>query len=59
MKYLISAWEGPDRSIEWYKQFAEKLNSWGNICKKAGIGFAFHNHSFSFEKREGIIPQKF
>jgi len=57
MKYLISAWEGPGRSIEWYKQFAEKLNGWGNICKKSGISFAFHNHSYSFEKRNGLFPQ--
>lgn len=58
MKYLIAAWEGPGKTIEWYKQYADKLNQWGTICKKAGIGFAFHNHSFSFEKRGTIFPQE-
>lgn len=57
LKYLINSWDGPNRSIDWYKNFANHLNHCGQLCKKAGIHFAFHNHYFSFEKKEGIYPQ--
>ncbi len=58
MKYLIYAWEGPDRSIDDYKKFAEDFNRKGALCKKYGIRFAFHNHSFSFKKISDHFPQE-
>ncbi|HWR34001.1 MAG TPA: sugar phosphate isomerase/epimerase [Chitinophagaceae bacterium] len=57
MKYLIHAWEGPGRTIDDYKKYAEDFNRKGELCKKNGIRFAFHNHSFSFKKVADEFPQ--
>ena len=57
IKYLVAAWEGQNLSIEDYKRYAEKLNEKGKVCKQNGIGFAFHNHWFSFQKNGAEIPQ--
>jgi sugar phosphate isomerase/epimerase len=57
MKYLIYAWEGPGRTIDDYKKYAEDFNRKGELCKKNGIRFAFHNHSFSFKKIGDEFPQ--
>lgn len=35
-------------SIDDYKRLAERMNHWGELCKKAGICFAYHNHDFEF-----------
>lgn len=34
----------------------EVLNNTGEACKKAGIGFAYHNHDAEFRPVEGKIP---
>ncbi len=57
MKYLISPWVGAQKKIDDYKKIAEIFNQKGEICKKNGIRFAYHNHNYSFEKLEGQFPQ--
>ncbi len=57
MKYLIMAWEGPGKTLDDYKKYAESFNKKGEQCKKGGIRFAFHNHDFSFRKLEGQYPE--
>ncbi len=57
MKYLIYPWEGPGKTIDYYKQLAEEFNKSGEICRKAGLRFAFHNHDFTFHTLDGIFPQ--
>ena len=57
-KYLICPWLGPQKSIEDFKTYAEKFNKAGEVCKKAGIKFAYHNHDYSFKELEGQIPQQ-
>jgi sugar phosphate isomerase/epimerase len=57
MKYLVFPWEGPSKTIDDYKALAEEFNKHGELCKKAGIQFAFHNHDFTFTKKEGIFFQ--
>jgi sugar phosphate isomerase/epimerase len=42
------------RTAEGYKHFAEALNKAGEGTQKAGIQFAYHNHSFEFAKTEGL-----
>ncbi len=42
------------RTAEGYKHFAEALNKAGEGTQKAGIQFAYHNHSFEFEKTDGL-----
>jgi sugar phosphate isomerase/epimerase len=58
MKYLICPWIGPQKYIDDYKKAADTFNRCGEICKKAGIRFAYHNHDYSFKILEGQIPQK-
>lgn len=57
VKYLINPYEGADKTIEDYKKFAAEFNANGEICKKNGIRFAFHNHDFSFNAMNGEFPQ--
>jgi sugar phosphate isomerase/epimerase len=57
MKYLLFPWEGSGKSIDDYKKYAEEFNKRGEICKKNGIRFAFHNHDYSFVPINGVFPQ--
>ena len=57
MKYLICPWKGPQKSLDNFKQFADEVNQKGEICKKNGIRFAYHNHDYSFTAMEGQFPQ--
>lgn len=58
MKYLICPWLGPQKSIDDFKRFADKFNQKGEVCKKNGIRFAYHNHDYSFKAIDGQIPQE-
>lgn len=57
MKYLICPWLGPQKTLDNFKKFADTFNEKGEICKKAGIRFAYHNHDYSFKEMEGQLPQ--
>ncbi|MGK0488803.1 MAG: sugar phosphate isomerase/epimerase [Candidatus Endobugula sp.] len=56
MKYLICPWRS-QKSLDDYKRVAEDFNVKGEICQSNGIRFAYHNHAYSFETMEGIMPQ--
>lgn len=57
MKYLICPYKGPQKSIDDFKRFADEFNKSGEICKKNGIRFAYHNHDYSFKPINGEVPQ--
>jgi sugar phosphate isomerase/epimerase len=57
MKYLICPYKGPQKSIDGFKKFADEFNKSGEICKKNGIRFAYHNHDYSFKAIDGQMPQ--
>jgi len=57
MKYLICPYIGPRKSIDEFKKIAEDFNVKGDICKKNGIRFAYHNHDYSFAAVDGQLPQ--
>ncbi len=57
MQYLVCPWIGPQKTLDEYKRMAEKFNQCGELCKKAGIRFAYHNHDYSFKTLEEQIPQ--
>jgi sugar phosphate isomerase/epimerase len=57
LKYLMQPYEGRDKSIDDYKKLAEDFNKKGEIAKKNGIRFAFHNHDMSFVAINGEYPQ--
>jgi len=57
-KYLVWAFLQPaDReTLDQYKAHIDTWNQFGEICKDAGIQFAYHNHDFEFMTLEGQIP---
>jgi sugar phosphate isomerase/epimerase len=57
MKYLICAWKGPQKSMDDFKRFNDEFNQCGEIAKKHGIRFAYHNHDYSFKPIDGVLPQ--
>jgi len=57
MKYLICPYKGPQKSIDEFKKFADEFNQKGEICKKNGIRFAYHNHDYSFVDMGGELGQ--
>ena len=57
MKYLISPYIGPQKTIDDYKKYADKFNQRGETCKKNGLRFAYHNHGYTFEPLDGQMPQ--
>jgi len=58
MEYLICPWKGPQKNIDGFKKAAEEFNKAGEICKKNGIRFAYHNHDYSFKPIDGQVPQE-
>ena len=57
MKYLICPYLGPQKSIDDFKRFADTFNQRGEVCKKNGIRFAYHNHDYGFIPVDGQMPQ--
>jgi sugar phosphate isomerase/epimerase len=57
MKYLMCPWKGPQKSIDDFKRFADEFNQKGEVCKKNGIRFAYHNHDYSFKLVDNQMPQ--
>ncbi|MCF8381697.1 MAG: TIM barrel protein [Bacteroidales bacterium] len=57
-KYFVYAFlkEEERRSMDDYKRHAATFNSFGEICKDAGIQFAYHNHDFEFIEFDGQMP---
>jgi len=43
-------------NLDGWKSTADKFNKMGEIAKKNGIQFGYHNHAFEFEKMDGQIP---
>ena len=57
MKYLICPSIGAMQTVDEYKKIAAKFNQCGDICKKAGIRFAYHNHDHDFKIVEGQVAE--
>ncbi len=57
-KYLVcpSLPEARRKTVDDFKKLAELFNRLGAECKKAGMGFAYHNHNFEFQPIEGQMP---
>lgn len=59
MAYLICPYIGPQKSMDEWKKVTDLFNDCGRICKKEGIGFAYHNHEYTFKSFSGMIPHNF
>jgi sugar phosphate isomerase/epimerase len=57
MKYLICPYLGPQKSLDDYKRAADTFNQRGEVCRKNGLRFAYHNHDYSFKPTDGQLPQ--
>ncbi|HZF63173.1 MAG TPA: sugar phosphate isomerase/epimerase [Chitinophagaceae bacterium] len=57
MKYLFCPFLGKNKELDFYKKAAEQFNKNGEIARKAGIKFGYHNHDYSFLPVEGQLPQ--
>lgn len=57
VKYLIAPYLGPQKSIDDYKRIAETFNQKGEVCRRNGLRFAYHNHDYSFKPVDGQLPQ--
>ena len=57
VKYLICPWIGPQDTLDDFRRIADDFNAKGEICRKNGLRFAYHNHAYSFEMLEGKLPQ--
>ena len=52
--YLTQPWFAEDkRSIDTFKMLTDRFNKAGEMCNKAGLKFAYHNHNFEFVKADG------
>lgn len=48
--------EGERETMDQYKELTDILNKAGEVCKKSGIQFCYHNHAFEFETVEDQLP---
>jgi len=57
-KYLVYAFLKPEEreNMEDYVRHADLFNGFGELCKDAGIQFAYHNHDFEFIDFDGQMP---
>lgn len=46
----------PEKTLDDFKKVAHEMNQIGEITKKAGINFGYHNHDFEFQTMEGKLP---
>jgi sugar phosphate isomerase/epimerase len=54
-KFIVCPYlDAKSRTADGYKHLAESCNKVGEATQKAGIQFCYHNHSFEFEKVDGL-----
>ncbi len=58
IKYMVCAYLSAEErgGLDHYKKLAVEFNKAGELCKKAGIQFCYHNHDFEFDKQDGQYP---
>jgi sugar phosphate isomerase/epimerase len=57
-RYLICPYLDPveRQTLAQYREHAALFNKVGEMCRKAGIQFGYHNHDFEFQTLEGKLP---
>ncbi|MDB5138053.1 MAG: sugar phosphate isomerase/epimerase [Mucilaginibacter sp.] len=54
-RYVISPWldESLRKDTDGLKRFMQQFNKCGELCKKSGMKFGYHNHNFEFSTMVG------
>jgi sugar phosphate isomerase/epimerase len=54
-RYVISPWldESLRKDQDGLKRFMDQFNKCGELCKKSGLKFGYHNHNFEFSTKVG------
>jgi sugar phosphate isomerase/epimerase len=57
-QYFTMAYIQPQArgDLDFYRATADKMNHAGELCRKAGLQFAYHNHAFEFGGEPGKRP---
>ncbi|GAB2774015.1 sugar phosphate isomerase/epimerase [Rhabdobacter roseus] len=58
LTYVLQPYIGAQPSLDEWKKRAEEFNQRGEVCKKAGVKFGYHNHDYSFRAVDGQVPQE-
>jgi len=58
LEYIVCPWIPEDlrKNPDIWKQAAEKFNKAGELSKKAGMQFGYHNHWFEFLPTHDVLP---
>ncbi len=58
LEYLVlPSFNGrPEKTLDDFKKVAHEMNQIGEITKKSGITFGYHNHNFEFQPMEEKLP---
>ena len=57
MRYLVCPHIGSQPTLHEYRRYADLFNECGEICRREGIRFAYHNHAYTFQPLDGVYPQ--
>jgi sugar phosphate isomerase/epimerase len=57
-EWLVWPWFPPEERtpIGKWKEHADTFNTFGALCAKSGLKFAYHNHDFEFQPLDGQRP---
>lgn len=57
-RHLVLAWVPPEqwRDLDGWKRRAQAFNRAGELCRRAGLQFCYHNHHFEFAVLQGLRP---
>jgi len=58
VQYFTMPYIRPDArgDLDWFRKTADQMNHTGELCRKAGLQFAYHNHAFEFAGKPGERP---
>jgi sugar phosphate isomerase/epimerase len=52
-RHLVQSWLPVDKTLDDLKRLAAQFNKIGEICKRGGVKFGYHNHHSEFQQVEG------
>lgn len=59
LSYLLCPYIGAQKTMDDWKRIADRFNVVGEMARKNGLKFGYHNHDYSFKPLNGQIPQEY